>query len=255
MNTTVVELPSEGKFYPPDNPLSDGTVEIRYMTAADEDILTDQNLLRRGIALDKLVESVVVENGVDVDDMLVGDKGAVIMATRILAYGPKYAFEVECPSCGEKQKKQIDLQEIESKELPEDVKEGSNEFEIELPASGKTATIQLLTQREDKQIRQELRRVKRGTKQNSLKGPSVSTQVTTRLKHYIVALDGERNKQEINQFVDRMPARDSHELRKFIRRINPDIDLSFDFMCDWCGYEEVMNIPLDANFLFPTEEL
>lgn len=101
MKTTIVQLPSEGYFYPEGHPLSDGTVEIRYMTASDEDILTDQNLLRKGEALDRLIESVLVNERVNLDDMLVGDKGAIILGTRIGAYGPQYAYEVDCPRCNE----------------------------------------------------------------------------------------------------------------------------------------------------------
>lgn len=252
-NTTVIDLPSEGKFYPDGHPLSDGEIEIRYMTASDEDILTDQNLLRKGKALDRLLEAVIVEQGVTLDDLLVGDKGAIVLATRVLAYGPQYRYEVDCPRCNETQEEVVDLKEIESKELPEDIEEGSREFSFNLPVTDKNVTIQLLTHRENQMIQSELRNTKRGTNKKKLGGPQVSKGVTTRLKHLITSVDGEESQAEINNFVEQMPARDSHELRKFVRRINPDLDLTQPFECDWCGHEEVMRIPLDANFLFPTE--
>lgn len=252
-NTTVIDLPSDGKFYPPDHPLSSGSIEVRYMTAADEDVLTDQNLLRKGKALDRLLENVIVEDGVTLDDLLVGDKGAIVLATRILAYGPNYAYEIDCPRCNETQEESVDLREIESKELPEDVDEGSREFTFNLPVSEKTVKIELLTHRENQQIQEELRNTRRGASKKKLGGPSISKGVTTRLKHLIKEVGGESDRTEINKFVEQMPARDSHELRKFVREVNPDLDLTQSFLCDWCGHEEVMRIPLDANFLFPTE--
>lgn len=252
-NTTVIDLPSEGKFYPEGHPLSDGEIEIRYMTAADEDVLTDQNLLRKGKALDRLLENVIVEDGVTLDDLLVGDKGAIVLATRVLAYGPNYAYEIDCPRCNETQEETVDLREIESKELPEDVGEGSREFSFELPVTEKQVKVELLTHHENQQIQHELKNTKRGANKKKLSGPSISKGITTRLKHLITEIDGEESKSEISSFVEQMPARDSHELRKFVRRINPDLDLTQHFDCDWCGHEEVMRIPLDANFLFPTE--
>jgi len=232
IGSTKVDLPSQGKFYDSSNPLSFGEVEVRYMTAADEDILTDQGLLQKGIAIDKLIESVVVQDNVDIDEMLVGDKGAVILATRMMSYGPNYQFKIECPDCGEENQESIDLGEVDFKDIPlDEIDDGQREFDVDLPVSKKVATVRLLKHKHEKEIRQELKRVKRNqTGGKTLKGPQVGTQITTRLKKYIIALDGERNNTEINRFVETMPAGDSHAIRKFIRKINPDIDLSFYFV-------------------------
>ena len=91
-------MPSKGHFYPSDNPLSSGQVEIKYMTAKEEDILTSANLIQKGIVLDKLLQALIVSEGVNLDDVLIGDKNAIMIASRILAYGKDYKFEYTDPS-------------------------------------------------------------------------------------------------------------------------------------------------------------
>ena len=101
--TEIIDLPSKGKVYPQGHPLSKGTIEIKYMTAKEEDILASQNLIRKGVVLDKLFESVVVQEGVQTGDILIGDKNAILLATRILGYGAQYDVEVNDPFTGETQ--------------------------------------------------------------------------------------------------------------------------------------------------------
>lgn len=248
-----VDLPSEGYFYPEDHPLAKGTIEIRHMTAKDEDILTDEQLIQRGEAIDKLLENVIVQEGVELDDVLNGDVGGIMLATRILAYGPDYAFETECPVCGEQNQKSADLTEIQSKDVPfEDFEPHQTRFQTTLPVTGANVTFKLLTRGDVQQINSELDRVKRNANRKS-KGPQVSTNMTTRLRHLIEDFNGESSMKEIREFVDNLPAKDSLALRKEVSRINPDLDLEFEFICDFCGHSEFMNIPLDETFFFPTE--
>ena len=75
--TEIIDLPSNGKCYPDSAPLSKGKVEIKYMTR-EEDILSSTNLIRKGVVLDKLFESIVVQDDVNIDDILIGDKNANI---------------------------------------------------------------------------------------------------------------------------------------------------------------------------------
>lgn len=182
-----IDLPSEGYFYPEGHPLSDGTIRIRHMTASDEDILTDEQLRQKGEAIDELLKSVIVEEGVDLSEVLNGDVGGIMLATRILAYGPQYQFKTECPVCQEQNQKTADLTEIRSKEVPfEDFERGTEEFEIQLPATGSTVTFSLLTRGESKKIDTELDRVKRNAGKKTSKGKragkQVSTNMTTRLR-------------------------------------------------------------------------
>jgi len=251
-----IELPSEGYFYPEGHPLSDGTIKIRHMTAADEDVLTDEQLLQKGEAIDELLKNVIVEEGVDLDDVLNGDVGGIMLATRILAYGPQYRFETECPVCEEKNQKTADLTEIQSKDVPfDEFERNQTEFSLSLPATGSSIVFSLLTRGEVKQVNTELDRVKRNAGKQTSKGKKagrqVSTNMTTRLRYLIDEVDGSRDVKDIRDFVQQMPARDSLALRNEVSRINPDLDLTYDFICDFCGHREDIDIPLDETFFFP----
>ena len=253
-----IELPSEGYFYPEGHPLSKGTVEIRHMTAADEDILTDEQLIQRGEVIDRLLENVIVEEGIELDDVLNGDIGGIMLATRILAYGPQYAFETECPVCGEQNQKTADLGEIQSKDIPFDEYEpNQTEFEMTLPVTEADVAFGLLTRGDIQNINNEIDRVKRnaGKKKDGKRkaGGQVSTNMTTRLRYLLEEVNGSRDIKDIRKFVDQMPAKDSLALRKEVGRINPDLDLEYEFICDFCGHMEDIQIPLDETFFFPTE--
>ena len=81
--TEVIDLPSGGKVYPKDSPLADGKIELKYMTTKEEDILMSQNLIKKGVVIDKLLDSLIVTEGVNQDNLLLGDKN-VLVASRIL---------------------------------------------------------------------------------------------------------------------------------------------------------------------------
>ena len=133
--TEFVDLPSKGLVYPKDNPLSSGKVEMKYMTAKEEDILTNQNYIANGTVIDKLIKSLIVSK-VDYNDLLIGDKNALLIAARILGYGKDYSFQYK----GETVK--VDLTKVEDKVLDESLfKEGKNEFPFTLPTSKKEVTF------------------------------------------------------------------------------------------------------------------
>ena len=89
--TEEVTLPSKGLLYPEGSPLKNGVIEMKYMTAKEEDILTNQNLIERGTVIDKLLQSLIV-TPIDYNDLLVGDKNAILVAARILGYGKDYTL-------------------------------------------------------------------------------------------------------------------------------------------------------------------
>ena len=150
--TEVIELPSQGKVYPEGHPLSKGTVEIKYMTAKEEDILASQNLIRKGVVLDKLFESVVVQEGVETGDILIGDKNAILLATRILGYGSDYQVDITDPFTGENQRTSIDLSKIQTKEIDESLLNRENKYEFELPLSKKKVVFKILTHKDEQDI-------------------------------------------------------------------------------------------------------
>lgn len=232
--TEEVELPSKGLVYPKDNPLSSGKVEVKYMTAKEEDILTNQSYIQKGIVLDKLLESVVVSK-INLKDLIVGDKNAILIATRILGYGKEYKFTYN----GEEQT--IDLTSLEDKPFDESqITEGKNEFSYTLPHSNTPITFKILTGHDEDKIERELAGLKKLNKDSS-------PELTTRLKYIITSVNGEEGTKEIREFVDNyLLARDSRALREYISQVQPDVDLTY--VLD--GGEEV-KVPIGLNFFWP----
>ena len=194
--TEIIDLPSNGKCYSDSSPLSKGKVEIKYMTAREEDILSSTNLIRKGVVLDKLFESIVVQDDINVDDILIGDKNAILLATRILGYGADYNVEVNDPFTGEPQKVTIDLSKVQIKEINQEVFNKDNRYEFELPISKKKVIFKLLTHKDEKDITAEIQALNRLSK-----GDTVSQDVTTRLRHMIQEIDGNSDRGFINNFV------------------------------------------------------
>ena len=246
--TEVVNLPSKGKLYPKDSPLSGGTIELKYMTAKEEDILTSRNLIQKGIVLDKLLESIIVDKKVSLNDLLLGDKNAIMIATRILGYGKDYTVQISDPSSGEKQEETFDLTSISDKEVDWDLfKSGKNEFELDLPASKVKIMFRLLTHKEEKEIDVELKAYKKFSKESG-----IGSEITTRLKKAIVSIDGDTSQKRVNDFVDNeLLSRDSLAFREYLIKITPDIDMSFTFTSEATGEDTTMDIPLDVEFFWP----
>ena len=243
-----IGLPSEGYFYNSNSPLSTGLVDVKYMTAKEEDILTSQNLIKKGVVLEKLLESLIVTDGVKIDELLVGDKNALFIASRRLAYGDSYGpLEIKCPKCGKENNCTVDLSKVNNKEFDfEKYERGVNLFEFVLPASKVTLKYKLLTHRDENAIEQEL------TALNKINKSGASPEVTTRLKKMIVSVDGNEDRQIVNKFVDQqLLSKDSLAFRNYVKENTPDIDLSFDFECNDCSHSERMGIPLSVSFFWP----
>jgi len=253
--TEIIELPSKGLIYPKDNPLASGKIELKYMTAKEEDILTTQSYIKDGTVLDRLFQSLIVSNGeglpIKYVDLVVGDKNAIMIASRILGYGKEYNVEVTDPFSGEKQKETIDLTQFENKEYDgsKQTELHKNEFEFELPQSKRIITFQLLTESKERKVKHELESAK---KQSKKMGDVTSKELTTRLKNMIVSVEGESDRNVINRFVDNeLFAQDSKALRSYIKQVGPDIDLTWEFISDATGDRKEMSMPMDTNFFWP----
>jgi hypothetical protein len=253
--TEIIELPSKGLIYPKDNPLSSGKIELKYMTAKEEDILTTQSYIKDGTVLDRLFQSLIVSNGeglpIKYVDLVVGDKNAIMIASRILGYGKEYNVEVTDPFSGEKQKESIDLTQFENKEYDgsKQTELHKNEFEFELPQSKRIITFQLLTESKERKVKHELESAK---KQSKKMGDVTSKELTTRLKNMILSVEGETDRNFINKFVDNeLFAQDSKALRSYIKQVGPDIDLTWEFISDVTGDRKEMSMPMDTNFFWP----
>ena len=240
--TEVVELPSKGLIYPKDNPLSSGKVEMKYMTAKEEDILTNQNYISKGIVLDKLIESLIVSK-LDINDMIIGDKNALLIASRVLGYGKDYEFRAYNPSSKQLEDFTVDLTTLEDKPLDPNnlIKEGVNEFNFELPHSKTAITYKILTHGDEKKIDREIQGLQKINKESI-------PEISTRLKYMIISVDGDTEKKTIREFVDKfMLARDSRALREETRRISPDVDLKYVGE----DAEEGINVPVNLSFFWP----
>jgi len=239
----VIDLPSEGKLYSKDHPCRNGKIELKYMTAKEEDILTSANLIKKGVVVDKLLDSLIVTENVNVSDLVVGDKNALMVAARVLAYGPEYDCEITHPITAEKIQHTFNLADCPFKKLPDGVTE--NKFEVKLPISKKTITFKLLTGNEEKNIEEDLKASKKI-------GIQVSPDLTTRLRHTITSVDGDTKPETINNFVQNMLARDSLFLRNEIRKSTPDIEMTQEVEIE--GETVKVTIPMTVNFFWPTIE-
>lgn len=244
--TEVINLPSKGWFYPLDNPLSSGTLELKMMTAKEEDILTSRNLIQKNVVLDKLLESVIVDKTINPEDMFVCDRNAAFFAIRRLAYGDSYDATLSCGRCGKENSISIDLGKMDNKEFNfEQYPRGGNAFQVKLPYSGITLTFKMLTKKDETLIEQELAGYAKISK-------DFTKEVTTRLVHIITAVDGVSEKTRIRKFVnDELVSKDSLALRKYIRETMPDIDTTFDFSCAHCGLERREDTPMGVSFFWP----
>ena len=247
--TEIVELPSKGRFYSEDHPLHNvAEIEIKHMTAKEEDILSSKSLLRKGIAIDRLLQSVIIDKRVKVNDLLIGDKNALLVATRITGYGEMYDTNVTCPSCGNNEPHSfnlLDLQLNHNEELPEEVTYTDHgTFRITLPVLKIPVELKLLTGREEKYLT-ELEENKRK------KGLPEST-VTDQLKMMIHSVLDRTESVIINQLIDGIPARDSRFMQNMYEKIVPNIDLKASYDCPSCDHhDETIGVPLTAAFFWP----
>jgi hypothetical protein len=234
--TETVVLPSKGLLYPEDSPLAKGELEMKYMTAKEEDILSNQNFIVNGTVIDKLLQSLIVDKSLNYGELLIGDKNAIMVAARILSYGKDYTFKD-----GLGTEITVDLSELENKEVDYSLfVDRKNDFEFNLPTSGNVITFKLLTHKDEIAIEQEIKGNKKLHKDNN-------TDITTRLKHMITSINGSREQKTIREFVDTaLLAKDARALREYYRNINPDVLIEY---VD--GREERKDLPIGVSFFWP----
>lgn len=244
----TVTLPSKGLVYPETSLLAKGEIEMRYMSARDEDILTNINFIRQGTAIDKLLKSLIV-TPIDIDDLITGDKNAILFAARILGYGKDYTFKFRNESTGNEDEYTLDLTTLEEKPLNEKLfEQGKNEFTFTLPKSGNVVTFKLLTGKDEKAIDAEIKGLQKIDANGSFEN-------TTRLKHMITSVNGKTDRVDIINFVDNyLLAPDSRALKKYYAEISPDIETTITLNKD--GYvQEGVTIPIGINFFWPDAQI
>jgi len=244
--TEVISLPSQGKCYPESNPLSKGQVEIKYMTAKEEEILASQNLIRKGVVLDKLFESIIVDKDVNIDDILIGDKNAIMLATRILGYGKDYVIETE-DEMGEKESITVDLSKIQTKEIDFEKLNQENKYQF-TTSTGVVIEFKMLSHGDEKKVESDVRALQR------LNKGGVSAEITTRYRHMILSVDGKDDTKSITDFINnKFLTKDTRAFRKELLSLQPDVVMEYEYDNEISGEKEKRPIPMGVGFFWPSE--
>ena len=247
--TEFVELPSKGLFYGEGHPLhNQDTIEVKQMTAKEEDILTSRALLKKGVALDRVISSIIVDKKINPASLLVGDRNAILISARVSGYGNEYHTKATCPACGETQEYQFDLNDAEvysgDNLLPEEaVRNEDGTFTTTLPKTKIEITYRLLNGADERALLAQL--------ENARKRKKEENSITRQLKQIVVAVNGDTEQKNINFVVDNMPSSDSRHLRMIYKLSTPNVDMTQNFECAECGYEQDMEVPLTADFFWP----
>jgi len=249
--TEFVELPSRGLFYPEDHPLhNQETIEIKHMTAKEEDMLTSRALLKKGIALERVLASIIVDKRIHPNTLLVGDRNALLIATRISGYGSEYSTQVTCPQCSTASTHTFYLHELEHKSQDINLSAFDVQFNAEdrtyttlLPTLGARVTVRLLRGSDEKNFLTQVDTARRKNRQENT--------ITTQLRQIITAVNGDDSPETINMLIDNLPSMDSRHIRLVYKMCMPDIDMKQHFACTECDYEQEMEVPLSADFFWP----
>jgi hypothetical protein len=233
--TEFVDLPSRGVFYPQDHPLHNvESVEIKFMTAKEEDILTSPSLLKSGKCLDRLLKSVLVDKTIKPESLLSTDRNAILVATRITGYGSNYESSYSCKHCGSRNEHSFDLSEINIINSEDGLLE---EYGVEI-----VSIKPIIHEDEIKITKASDRKAELGL---------AETATTDLLRQLIVKVAGSDDRSLINQLVENMPALDSRHIRKIYSKIVPKISIENIVTCGACGGESRLEVPFDTDFFWP----
>ena len=245
--TEFVELSSKGLCYPEGHPLhKQETIEIKFMTAKEEDILSSRALLKKGIAIERFIQSVIIDRKIKAKDLLVGDRNAILIAARTSGYGNIYETQVSCPACGERTKFSFDLNDkkVTETEENEDVKAvGDGTFQITMPYSKFKIVFRLLTGADEAYLTATAASKKKATKIDSI--------LIEQYERMIASIEGHSDRSIIKKYVENMPTMDSRHLRKCYASVTPDVNIKEHFECPSCGHEQEMEVPFGADFFWP----
>jgi hypothetical protein len=247
--TELVDLPSQGKFYPVDHPLhGEEAIEIKFMTARDEDILTSPSLLKKGVAVDRFIQNVIVDKSIKVETLLSGDKAAIMISSRINGYGSEYRTKMQCPECEKPSEASFDLSDV-GYYYGDDYEEfdisptGRGTFIIKTPVTKIDVEVRLMTSRDESVLVNNF-------KKNSAKKDSENTQFTDQLRMLISSVKGDSSRLVINSFIAHLPAFDSRYIRAAYSRLVPGPDMTQNFGCPACGFEKEVDIPMTVDFFW-----
>lgn len=244
----TVPLPSRGVVYAEDHPLfGKETLEIKAMTAREEDILTNRVFIKKKTVISELLRSCFIDKRIDPDTLIAGDRNAIMVALRVTGYGAEYKVDVDCPQCGERSKQEFNLASLPIKRLEQQpVANGSNVFEFKLPVSKKTVRFKYLTGMDEIDMAIASERLKK-------KGLDAGNLITKRFSSQVVAVENITDRNKIQKFCQNMPARDSLKLRKYIDHNEPGVDMTSAMICPHCLEESEVRLPMGAAFFWPED--
>lgn len=244
MLTKHITIPSRGMYYPEGHPLHQKqTVQVKLLTAKQQDILTDQALAKSGQTIKVLIDNIIVDKSIKQNSLLSGDRAAILVKTRQLSLGASYKFNWPCSNCKANNLDQVDLGKFEFKGTPE--KPGQPIFQQVLPTTGKLVKFKLFT-RADQQA---IRKIQNNRKKAKLR-PAM---VTTRLIQSIMQVDGNADVGQITKFVEQMPARDAKYIRDKMAQMSPDLDMTVNLVCSSCESQREVMLPITAAFFQPSD--
>ena len=245
-STEEISLASKGLCYPENSPLAKGYVTVKLLTAKEEDILTSTALIRKGVQIDRLLESIVVEPGVNVSELLIGDKNAILVASRVLAYGPEYDVVINDHIENEPVNVKVDISKLSIKEVDETILNRNNEYDFLLPKTKVAIKFKLLTHADEMAIQKDTEASEKISKQPN--------EITSRYRRIIIEVDGNRDLGYISNFVmNQLQAADSKALRKYINEITPDVDFTFEYVSPFTGEKEALKVPIGVDFFYPAD--
>ena len=248
--TEFVELPSQGKYYPKEHPLHDQeSIEIKQLTAKEEDMLTSRTLLKKGVALERVLKSLIVDKTIDPDTMFIGDRNAIIIAARVSGYGNEYTTKVTCPKCNTTQDYDFDLNNAkvyygEDAAALDVTDHGDGTYDVMLPRLQMPVTFRLLNGRDERSL----------ITPDKKKQEVISNHlITSQLRNIVVGVQGDTSATVVNMLIENIPSMDSRHLRLAYRLSAPNIDLTHSFECVECNFEQDMEVPLTADFFWPDQ--
>lgn len=257
--TKVVQLPSQGRFYPEESVLN-GTkeIEIESMTAEEEEILNNRDYIKNGTAINKVLDNLIVPDSVDNGELLIGDKNMLLKEIRVDSYGSRYDAKITCGVCAETEEVEYDIEEssevdeggVES--LSDDVRErfevgmeDDTHFTMKLPETGVVAVFRLLQSKDQQEIAAKKRNLeKQGIKKDV-------SQNIEQMKRFVTKLNGDSDPGTIDKFCRKMPAKDSRALRKIYREVAPSLNMKTYFSCGNCDFSEEREVPIRGTFFWP----
>lgn len=243
----VVDLPTKGKFYPKEHPLhNQEDIEVREMSTPDEEILNNQDFIKKGTAIDRVLQSIIVDKRVKLGDLYIGDKNAILISARKNYVNAEYKTGVTCGNCGKSSEEVFNLDELKTKEFSEeDNIEIRSDGTFEVQVEENKVRLRLLKSEDEKAMRME--------EEQRKKHKLPSEPIQSLLNCIIVGVNGVEDGYVVNQFISQMPARYSRQIRKLYDKYAPNVDLTYHFECDNCGAESNSRIPFGANFFWTNE--